>query len=148
MAGDCPNPVPPCTADVDPGPSPCLYGVMSQRGKLDAGVVAPGFLFDGEFRGEGELHVYGEFQGEETRIGTLRVYAGGSVSAPRSIHAERVWVAGSVKGRVDATGKVMVREGGVIHGDVRAPRFGLSSGGRVEGRVFAPAEPESRGGRE
>jgi cytoskeletal protein CcmA (bactofilin family) len=49
-----------------------------------------------------------------------------------------VYVAGTIKGTIDASEKVLVLAGGVVHGDVRAPSFGLAAGGRVEGRVSTP----------
>jgi len=102
------------------------------------GRIAPGFVFEGRLSGEGRLDVHGELRGDISRFGTLRVHPTGVVQAPAEIHAKQVYVAGTIKGTVDAREKVLVRAGGVIHGDVRAPRFGLAAGGRVEGRVSTP----------
>jgi len=111
---------------------------MAQTRNPRVGRVAPGFLFEGELSGKGTLDVHGELRAQIARFGTLRVHPSGVVTAPTEIRAEKVYVAGVVQGAIHATDKVLVRASGVIHGDVRAPSFGLAAGGRVEGKVSTP----------
>ena len=59
-----------------------------------------------------------------------------------SIHARFVVIFGQVLGPINATEKIDVRDGGVVDGDITAPRVAIAEGGNFKGKVhFVKMEP-------
>lgn len=114
---------------------PCLYGFMAQDGNAGRGVIGVGFVFDGELEGGAAVDVRGTFRGSIRKVGELRIFPGAEVRAGAPVLAQSVRVAGALHGDCVGTERVHIREGGVVHGNIQTPKFGLSAGGRVEGKV-------------
>lgn len=99
-----------------------------------ATVIGKAMKIDGEVSGSGELLVDGEVDGTITLTSArLTVRAGGHVRA--SITAQDVVVLGNVEGEIRATGRVELRAGSVVIGNVHSPRLSMEEGASLRGGV-------------
>ena len=64
----------------------------------------------------------------------LTILAGAQVTAS-AITAHEVIVGGNVVGKIDATGRIIVRETARIEGDLTAPSISVAEGAVLKGRI-------------
>lgn len=100
----------------------------SARGYIGASLVVRGRL-----EGEGELEIDGKLEGDLNIAGEISIGKTGELLAP--VEAERVVVAGLIRGDVRATESVRIRAGGRLEGDVHALRVSLEDGGALIGAI-------------
>ena len=99
-----------------------------------ATVIGHGMKIDGEVSGTGELLVDGEVDGTiKLATSRLTVRADGRVRA--SIAAQDVVVLGMVEGEIRATGRVELRSGSVVAGNIFAARLSIEDGATLRGGV-------------
>ena len=97
------------------------------------GYIGPKLVIRGRMSGAGDLAIDGKLEGDVSVQGAVEVGTSGVVMA--AIEAERVSIGGHVRGPVLASDEVVVREGGRLEGDVRAPRVGIEDGGELHGGI-------------
>lgn len=90
-------------------------------------------MIRGRLSGRGELQIDGKLEGDLSVEGTVEIGASGVVMA--AIDADRISVAGHVRGPVTAADEVAIREGGRLDGDVRAPHVAIDDGGSLHGGI-------------
>ncbi len=96
---------------------------------------------DGELSGSGDLMVDGEVDGTIRLLSSrLTVRAEGRVRA--TILAQDVIVLGLVEGEIRATGRVDLRSGSTVLGNVYSPRLSMEEGATLRGGVD-PTKAES-----
>ena len=89
---------------------------------------------NGEVSGSGELLVDGEVEGTiRLKSARLTVRAEGRVRA--SVIAQDVVVLGALDGEVQATGRVELRSGAVVLGNVYSKRLSIEDGATFKGSV-------------
>jgi len=99
-----------------------------------ATVIGRSMKNDGEVSGSGELLVDGEVDGAiKLPASRLTVRAEGKVKA--SIEAQDVVVLGTVEGEIRATGRVDLRAGSVVMGNVFSSRLSMEEGATLRGGV-------------
>lgn len=99
-----------------------------------AAQIGPSIRITGEVTASEPLTVAGHVDGSIQVDGhPLTITAGGHASA--SLVADTVVVGGTVRGRVSAGARIIVRETAVIEGDLTAPAVSLADGASVRGRV-------------
>ena len=99
-----------------------------------ATVIGRSMKIDGEVSGSGELLVDGEVGGTiKLPTSRLTVRAEGKVKA--SIEAQDVVVLGLVEGEIRATGRVDLRAGSTVLGNVFSPRLSMEEGATLRGGV-------------
>lgn len=99
-----------------------------------ATVIGREMKFRGEISGSTDLLVDGEVNGTIRLTGAkLTVRAEGRVNA--TVSAQDVIVAGHVEGEIRATGRVELRDGAVIQGDVCSSRLSIEEGATLHGGV-------------
>jgi cytoskeletal protein CcmA (bactofilin family) len=99
-----------------------------------ATVIGRSMKIDGEITGSGDLLVDGELEGTVRLLSSrLTVRAEGRVKA--SILAQDVIVLGTVEGEVRATGRVELRNGSTVLGNVFSPRLSIEEGAILRGSV-------------
>jgi cytoskeletal protein CcmA (bactofilin family) len=99
-----------------------------------ATVIGKAMKIDGEVSGSGELLIDGEVDGTiHLTSSRLTVRAEGRVRA--SITAQDVVVLGIVEGEIRASGRVELRSGSVVIGNVYAPRLSMEEGASLRGGV-------------
>ncbi len=95
-------------------------------------VIGPGVRVNGDIAGDGDVEVYGSFEGAVHIGGELRIYAGGVAVA--EVVAARVRVDGRLEGRVRATQQVAIGTEGCLVGNVQG-LLAVEEGGVFKGRV-------------
>ncbi len=99
-----------------------------------ATVIGREMKIDGEFSGSGDLLVDGELAGTiKLPASRLTVRAEGRIRA--SIVAQDVVVMGLVEGEIRATGKVDLRAGSVVQGNIFSSRLSMEEGATLRGGV-------------
>ena len=118
-----------------------------------ATVIGREIKFRGEISGSTDLLIDGEVDGViRLTAARLTVRADGRVRA--TIVAQDVVVMGLIEGEIRATGRVELRDGAVVLGDVFAARLSIEEGATLRGVVdpsrasesFAEAPVASPGG--
>jgi cytoskeletal protein CcmA (bactofilin family) len=99
-----------------------------------ATVIGREIKFRGEITGSTDLLIDGEVEGVIRLAGArLTVRAEGRVRA--TVVAQDVVVAGHIEGEVRATGRVELRDGAVVIGDVCSARLSIEEGATLRGGV-------------
>jgi cytoskeletal protein CcmA (bactofilin family) len=90
--------------------------------------------FCGELSGSADLIIDGEVEGQIRLPGArLTIRADGRVRA--SVSAQEVIVAGRVEGEIRATGRVELRDGSIVLGDICTARLSMEDGATIKGAV-------------
>ncbi len=87
----------------------------------------------GEIRSQEELYIDGEVEGSLETGHCLTVGPNGKVQA--NIKARQVTIFGSVKGNVDATEKIAIRQNGSLIGDIRTAGIMIDDGSYFKGSI-------------
>lgn len=103
------------------------------RDSLVNTIIGAGSAVDGDIDVEGLLRVDGDLRGTLRVTGKLVVGSAGRVEAP--IRAKSAIIGGTVKGDVYVSERLRILEGGVVIGNVFAPRFEAEDGTIVHGDV-------------
>ena len=97
-------------------------------------VIGREIKFRGDITGSADLLIDGEVDGViSLSVGRLTVRADGRVRA--SVVAQDVVVIGFIEGEIRATGRVELRNGAVVLGDVFATRLSIEDGATLRGTV-------------
>ncbi len=97
-------------------------------------VIGRGIKFRGEISGSTDLLIDGEVDGVvRLSAARLTVRADGRVRA--TVVAQDVVVIGLIEGEIRATGRVELRNGAVVLGDVFAARLSIEEGATLRGGV-------------
>lgn len=99
-----------------------------------ASVLGPASKIAGELVADENVEIHGLVDGG-VRARRSRVTVGTEALVQSRVEARSVRVQGTVRGNVTAEDWVEVKAGGVIRGDVRAPRIVLHDGAVVTGRL-------------
>lgn len=96
--------------------------------------IGPSIRIKGEVTAREPLTIAGHVDGSVTVEGhSLTIVPGAQVTA--TVAADTIVVAGTVKGRLNAGSRIMVRETATIEGDLTAPSVSLADGATVHGRI-------------
>jgi len=107
-----------------------------------ATVVGRSMKIRGEFNGADDLLVDGEIEGSiRLSASRLTVRAEGRIRA--SVVAQDIIVIGRIEGDIRATGRVELRDGAVVIGDVFAARISIEDGAVLRGAVDPSKAGES-----
>ncbi|MCC5812330.1 MAG: polymer-forming cytoskeletal protein [Ectothiorhodospiraceae bacterium] len=112
--------------------------------RRDAAVVGPSIHIEGTLRGEEDLIIEGHVSGTVQLQGnTLTIGSQGKVEA--DLHAQTVFVDGSVEGDIYGSDLVAIRKNARVIGNVSAPRVSLEDGARFKGSIEMDVRKESTG---
>jgi cytoskeletal protein CcmA (bactofilin family) len=106
-----------------------------QRAGGEPAVLGRGLTVVGRVRGEGDLRVEAQVEGDITVSGQLHLAAPGRVSG--SVSGETIVVSGLLEGDATARAAVSIEAEGRVRGDIHAPELRLDEGGGLEGRIEA-----------
>jgi len=96
-------------------------------------VIGPGITWTGDLRGKGGIRIEGTVDGEIAVQGLVVIGESGKVNC-RTLQAERLIVAGAVKGNISC-GKLEIRATGRIWGDVVTTSFSSEDGAFLRGQM-------------
>lgn len=99
-----------------------------------ATVISREIKFRGEISGSTDLLIDGEVDGV-IRLSAARLTVGAEGRVLATITAQDVVVAGHVEGEIRATGRVELRNGAVVLGDICATRLSIEEGATMRGGV-------------
>ena len=96
--------------------------------------IGPSIRIKGEITASEPLTIAGSVDGSIEVVGhPLTVVAGGRVAA--TLVADTIVVGGSVKGPLNASARIVIRDTATIEGDLSAPSVSLAEGATLRGRV-------------
>jgi len=96
-------------------------------------VIGPGIIWTGDLRGKGGIRIEGTVDGEIAVQGLVVIGESGKVNC-RTLQAERLIVAGAVKGNISCA-KLEIRATGRIWGDVVTTSFSSEDGAFLRGQM-------------
>jgi cytoskeletal protein CcmA (bactofilin family) len=88
---------------------------------------------NGEIYSKDEIQLNGELTGSLKSEGRLTVGETGKADA--TLHADEVVIAGTVKGNVDATRRIVLRKGANLVGDVKTAGIVIEDGAYFRGGI-------------
>lgn len=117
--------------------------VVESAGRvLHVTIIGKAMTIRGTIRSEESLHVDGEIEGKLDLLDhRLTVGPQGTIKADTK--AREVEILGRLDGDIDAAGKVTVRKGGRLVGDLRTPAIVIEDGAYFKGRIEI-TNPEER----
>jgi cytoskeletal protein CcmA (bactofilin family) len=95
--------------------------------------IGPSMSIKGEIRAREELMVDGEVEGLLESQSLLTVGPNGKVRA--NIKAREVVIFGSVRGNVEVTEKIAIREQGSLIGDIKSAGISIDDGAYFKGSI-------------
>jgi cytoskeletal protein CcmA (bactofilin family) len=105
--------------------------------------IGPSIRIKGEILGEGNVVIQGRVEGKvNIKRGQVTVAKNGLIKA--DIHGKVISVEGEVQGNLVGEEQVVVRESGVVNGDMKAPRICLQEGANFRGHVDTDCEGEEK----
>jgi cytoskeletal protein CcmA (bactofilin family) len=96
--------------------------------------IGKSVVIRGEVKGSEDLIVDGRVEGTVT-LNESRLTIGPSASVAADLTAKDVLILGQVQGNIVATGRVELRAGSVVEGDVRALRLAVEDNAVFRGKV-------------
>jgi cytoskeletal protein CcmA (bactofilin family) len=111
------------------------------RDSLVNSIIGAGSAVGGDIDVDGFLRIDGDVRGSVRVTGKIVVGATGRVEA--SIRAKSAIIGGIVKGDVYVSERLHILAGGMVVGNVFAPRFEADDGTVVHGDVAVTGRPES-----
>jgi cytoskeletal protein CcmA (bactofilin family) len=110
------------------------------RDSLVNSIIGAGSAVDGDIDIDGLLRIDGDLRGTLRVTGKVVIGSAGRVEAP--IRAKSAIIGGTVKGDVYVSERLRILEGGVVIGNIFAPRFEAEEGTIVHGDVAVTGRQE------
>src|SRR4051812_42498777 len=104
-----------------------------KRGAGAPTVLGRGSRVRGHVRGEGDLEVLGQVEGDVTITGDLVIEDGGSITG--DVGADAVNIRGGLTGDVNAKGAVAILAGAKVSGNMGGAEVSLDEGAAFSGRI-------------
>jgi cytoskeletal protein CcmA (bactofilin family) len=105
--------------------------------------IGPAMTIKGEIRAREELLVDGDVEGLLESHSLLTVGPNGKVKA--NIKAREVVIYGSVRGNVEVTEKIAIREQGSLVGDIKSAGISIDDGAYFKGSIdIVRPEPKAK----
>ncbi|HAE22089.1 MAG TPA: hypothetical protein DCG47_07175 [Spirochaetaceae bacterium] len=105
-------------------------------------VLAPDTSLSGTLCFDTSLMIRGNFDGDIDAKGVLYIQEGATVRAGK-VRASSIFVAGTVRGDLEALDKVELRPNAQVHGNVRSAKLRIADGVIFEGRCEMVRNGES-----
>ncbi len=105
-------------------------------------VVARETTWKGEIHSENSVHVHGNVEGSVTAREDIWIAEGAEVDA--TVSAQRVIVAGALRGQISASGRFEALPSGHVSADVTSPIFVIHEGANINGNFKVGSGDDSR----
>lgn len=115
--------------------------MLKQKGEsLDkvTTVIGPETRFEGTLTARSSIRVDGMVQGKISTPGDLIVGEGGQVEA--DVEAGNLTVAGSLTGAVEVRGRLEIKQGGALRGELKTDKVIMEEGAFFDGRCSMSRE--------
>jgi cytoskeletal protein CcmA (bactofilin family) len=111
-----------------------IFSTTENKPVSDSSIIGSSLYISGEIRGNEDLVIEGRHKGKiDLKNNTLIVKRNAKVQG--NIYVENIDVQGKVEGTIYASGKVDVRNGANIAGDIFASRISIENGAQYKGSV-------------
>jgi cytoskeletal protein CcmA (bactofilin family) len=127
------SPAPTPIASVPMAQSPSPAPTVTTSGPKQQAVIGPSMTIKGEIRAREELLVEGEVEGQLESQSLLTVGPNGKVRG--NIKARLVAIFGRVRGNVEVTEKIAIREQGSLIGDIKGAGISIDDGAYFKGSI-------------
>jgi cytoskeletal protein CcmA (bactofilin family) len=97
-------------------------------------VIGKSVVIRGELSGEEDLTMDGNIEGTITLAGN-RLTIGPNAKVLADVKVRDVVIFGSLKGNINATGRVDLRQSALVSGDILASRLSIEENATLKGRV-------------
>jgi cytoskeletal protein CcmA (bactofilin family) len=120
--------------DENPKPKSPPLGKSPIEQLKEQAVIGPSTSIKGELSGEEDLMIQGRVEGKiDLRKNNVTVGRNGHIKG--DIYGKIISIEGQVQGNLFGEEKVVIRESGVVHGNMRTPRFSLEDGAQFKGSI-------------
>jgi cytoskeletal protein CcmA (bactofilin family) len=100
----------------------------------DRAIIGPTISIKGELSGEEDVMIQGRVEGKiDLKKNNVTVAKNGRIKA--DIYGKVIRIEGEVQGNLFGEEQVVVRESGVVSGDMTAPRINLQEGAKFRGHI-------------
>ena len=107
-------------------------------------VIGPSILIKGEMTGEEDLMIQGRVEGRiDLKKNNITVGKTGRVKA--NIYGKIISIEGEVHGDLYGEDKIIVREAGLVRGNMTAPRVSLEDGAKFKGSIDMDSKGQEKG---
>ncbi len=97
-------------------------------------VIGPSISIKGELSGEEDLMIQGRVEGKiDLKKNNVTVGRNGHIKA--DIYGKIISIEGEVQGNLFGEEKIVIRESGVVRGNMRTPQFSLEDGAECKGSI-------------
>ncbi len=97
-------------------------------------VIGPSISIKGELSGEEDLMIQGRVEGTiDLKKNNVTVGRNGHIKA--DLYGKVISIEGEVQGNLFGEEKIVIRESGVVRGNMRTPRFSLEDGANFKGSI-------------
>lgn len=103
-------------------------------GETGAAVIGKSVEIRGELNGSEDLLVDGKVEGT-INLKESRLTIGQSAKVAANVSARDVIILGTLNGNIQATGRVELRQGGTLIGDLTASRLSIEENANFKGKV-------------
>ncbi len=122
------------TKDENPKPKSPPLGKSPIEQLKEQAVIGPSTSIKGELSGEEDLMIQGRVEGKiDLKKNNVTVGRTGHIKG--DIYGKIISIEGEVQGNLFGEEKVVIRESGVVHGNMRTPRFSLENGAQFKGSI-------------
>ena len=97
-------------------------------------VIGPSISLKGELSGEEDLMIQGRVEGRiELKKNNVTIGRNGHIKG--DIYGKVISIEGEVQGNLFGEEKIVIRESGVVRGNMMTPRFSLEDGAKFKGTI-------------
>ncbi|MEE8316550.1 MAG: polymer-forming cytoskeletal protein [Syntrophobacteria bacterium] len=106
-------------------------------------IIGPSISIKGTLAGEEDLIIQGQVEGKiDLKRNNVTVGKNGRIKA--DIYGKVISIEGEVEGNLFGEEKIVLRQSGVVGGNMTAPRVNLEDGARFKGSIDMDTREESR----
>lgn len=106
--------------------------------------IGKSVLIRGEVKGSEDLYIDGQIEGT-IHLSESRLTVGPNATLSADVNARDVLVMGSIQGNIVASGRVELRAGSQVNGDIRAQRLAIEDNAIFRGKVDLTQTPQKQG---
>ena len=131
------------TEDENPesGTPPVRKNPMEQL--KERAIIGPSISIKGTLAGEEDLMIQGQVEGKiDLKNNNITVGRNGRIKA--DIYGKVISIEGEVEGNLFGDEKIVLRQSGVVRGNMTAPRVNLEDGAKFKGSIDMDARGEGR----
>ena len=122
------------TKDENPKPKSPPLGKSPIEPLKEQAVIGPSISIKGELSGEEDLMIQGRVEGKiDLKKNNVTVGRNGHIKG--DIYGKVISIEGEVQGNLFGEEIIVIRESGVVRGNMRTPRFSLEDGAKFKGSI-------------